>query len=342
MIWTENNPGSHARRAAPGAGRFRALALVAAALLALCLTPIQAAAQAGAPDSSQQTDPDQPAGAANTLAAHGVGFSYEIYQVRSGDTVENIAARFGIPAARIRQFNDLGSSALTLGQSIAVPLAATPAPRRAARDDRPALNLLEPCYAVVTSPCTIASEPATSADGAALYEPQVGSQLIVNAERGDYWSVVMIDGSAGWVPKSALEMTDRKIPPDQLENMLSGGRPDVVQEALRYLGTPYRYGGRLPYDTDCSLLVQAVYAARGIRLPRTAAQQFEVGRSVSYNELLPGDRLYFVSKSGRINHTGIYMGNGRFIHASSRRKCVGIDALFDRLYWTRFLGARRS
>jgi LysM repeat protein len=341
VIRTGNNPDSHARSAAPGAGRFRARALVAAALLAFCFAPIHAPAQAGGPDSSQQADPEQPADAAKTLAAQGVEFSYEIYQVRSGDTVENIAARFGIPADRIRQFNDLGSSPLSPGQSIAVPLAARPAPRRAA-DDRPALNLLEPCYAVVTSPCTITSGPAESGDGAALYEPQVGSQLIVSAERGGYWSVVMIDGSAGWVPKSALEMTDRMIPPDQLESMLSGGRPDVVQEALRYLGTPYRYGGRLPYDTDCSLLVQAAYAARGIRLPRTAAQQFEVGRSVSYNELLPGDRLYFVSKSGRINHTGIYMGNGRFIHASSRRHCVGIDALYDRIYWTRFLGARRS
>ncbi|MCJ7749722.1 MAG: NlpC/P60 family protein [Armatimonadetes bacterium] len=342
MIRTANNPDSHARRATPGAGRFRAPALVAAALLAFCLTPVHAAAQAGAPDSSQQADPDQPAEAAKTLAAQGVEFSYEIYQVCSGDTVENIAARFGIPAARIRQFNDLGSTPLSSGQSIAVPLTAKPAPRRAPRDDRPALNLLEPCYALVISPCTITSAPGESGEDAALYEPQVGSQLIVNAERGGYWSVVMIDGSAGWVPKSALEMTDRTIPPDQLESMLSGGRPDLVQEALRYLGTPYRYGGRLPYDVDCSLLVQAAYAAKGIRLPRTAAQQFEVGRSVSYNELLPGDRLYFVSKSGRINHPGIYIGNGRFVHASSRRHCVGIDALYDRIYWTRFLGARRS
>lgn len=333
MIRTANNPNSHAHDAAPDVGGFRALALVFAALLGFCLSPVYAAAQAG---------PDQPAEAAKTLAAQGVDFSYEIYQVCSGDTVENIAARFGIPAARIRQFNDLGSSALSPGQAIAIPLAATPAPRRAAPEERPALNLLEPCYALVTSPCTITSGPDKSGEADALYEPKLGSQLIVNAERGGYWSVVMIDGSAGWVPKSALQMTDRTIPPDQLESMISGGRPDVVQEALRYLDTPYRYGGQLPYDVDCSLLVQTAYAARGIRLPRTAAQQFEVGRSITYDELLPGDRLYFVSKSGRINHTGIYIGSGRFVHASSRRKCVGIDALYDRIYWTRFIGARRS
>ena len=342
MIWTRNRVSPRAHAATPGAGRFRALAVVATALLGFCFSPNPGAAQAGAPDSAEPEAVEQPAEVAKTLSAQGVEFSYEIYQVRSGDTVENIAARFGIPAARIRQFNDLGPASLVVGQSIAVPLAARPAPPRAAPDSRSALNLLEPCYAIVTSPCTITSEPAESGDGAALYEPQIGSQLIVSAEQGGYWSVVMIDGSPGWVPKSALQMTDRKLPADQLESMLNGGRPDIVQEAARYLGTPYRYGGRLPYDTDCSLLVQTACAARGIHLPRTAAEQFEVGRSVSYSELLPGDRLYFVSRSGRINHTGIYMGSGRFIHASSRRGCVGVDALYDRVYWTRFLGARRS
>ena len=339
MIWTRNKVSPRAHAATPGAGRFRALAVAATALLGFCFSPNPGAAQAG---TAEPEAVEQSAEVAKTLSAQGVEFSYEIYQVRAGDTVDNIATRFGIPAARIRQFNDLGPASLAVGQSIAVPLAARPAPRRAAPDGRSALNLLEPCYSTVTSACTITSEPAESPAAAALYEPQIGSQLIVNAEQGDYWCVVMIDGSPGWVPKSALQMTDRKLPAHQLESMLNGGRPDIVQEAARYLGTPYRYGGRLPYDTDCSLLVQTVCAARGIHLPRTAAEQFEVGRSVSYSELLPGDRLYFVSRSGRINHTGIYMGNGRFIHASSRRGCVGVDALYDRVYWTRFLGARRS
>ena len=344
MIWTRNTTAPHPPLARGGVGPLRALLLASAALLGFCFRPIPAAAQAGAAsdDTGSAAALTQPADAAKTLSAQGVDFSYEIYQVRAGDTIENIAARFGVPAAGIRQFNELGSASLTLGQSIAIPLSAKPAPRRAKPDGRPALNLLEPCYGVVATACTITSEPTDPAAAAVLYQPQIGSELIVSAEQGDYWSVVMIDGSAGWVPKSTLQMTDRKLPADQLEIMLSGGRPDLVQEAVRYLGTPYRYGGRLPYDVDCSLLVQTVFASRGLRLPRTAAAQFEVGRSVSYSELLPGDRLYFVSRSGRINHTGLYIGNGRFIHASSRQGCVAIDALYDRRYWTRFLGARRS
>jgi cell wall-associated NlpC family hydrolase len=63
---------------------------------------------------------------------------------------------------------------------------------------------------------------------------------------------------------------------------------------------------------------------------------------VNYSELMPGDRLYFISRSGRINHAALYIGDGMFIHASSRRGCVGIDSLSDPFYWSRFIGARRN
>lgn len=293
------------------------------------------ASSSGALSASSNQSPGD---VASALSKQGVSFSYEIYQVCEGDTVENIAARFGVSAARVRQFNNLGDTRLTAGTAIAIPISATAAPPTAVK--KASLQLLEPCYAVSAAGCVISSEP--NGEGEVLYETPPGSQLIVSAEQGDFWGIVMIDGSTGWVGKSSVEMTERKLPPEQLETMLKGGRPDVVQEAFRYLGTPYRYGGSLPQDVDCSLLVKTVFRTKGIKLPRTAAAQWEVGEVVSYHELLPGDRLYFVSRSGHINHTGIYIGEGKFIHASSRRGCVAVDALYDRLYWSRFLGARRS
>jgi cell wall-associated NlpC family hydrolase len=273
---------------------------------------------------------------------------YEVYQVRSGDTVENVAARFGITPRRIRLLNHLPSdTALEPGQSLAVPLALSHTQRRSEGPaDSPASTLSAkplpaPRYATVTAFSEIRSKP-TAAPAQLLYRVQTGTQLIVTSECQEWWGVVMADGSTGWIAKAALQLTDQTITPDQLNLMLQGARPDVVKEAFRYLGTPYRYGGRLPYDVDCSLLVQAAFAARGIPLPRTAAAQFEVGRRVGYSELLPGDRLYFVSSSGRVNHAGIYIGDGRFIHASSRRRCVAVDSLGDSRYWTRFIGACRS
>ncbi len=324
--------------------RCGALSLVLAALIWAMgpVAPASAQGAAGSADQAVAEGQDWSPTVADMLAdAEELGLRYELYQVARGDTIENIATRFGISSDLIRQFNELSSDDLKTGQSLAIPIPITPkrSPEMALADTP--LSIIEPRYAMITGAAQITSEPLSVGPVDLLYQMQPGNRVIVNAEQGDYWGVVMIDGSMGWILKSAVQVTDQTLTAEQLETMLKG-RWDVVQEAYKYLGTPYRYGGRLPYNVDCSLLVQTASAARGIRLPRTAAAQFGVGRSVSTSELLPGDRIYFASKSGRINHTGIYIGNGRFIHASSRRGCVAVDSLSTPMYWTRFAGARRS
>ena len=280
---------------------------------------------------------------AASLLLRQAAIGYEIYEVSDGDTLQNIAARFGVSPQRIGNLNGLAaSSELTPGQSLAVPLPGGAAPLRAHDAPTPGPRSIQPCYAIVTGRGQITRGQTGSGATEILYQPPLGSRLIVTADQGSQWGIVMIDGSTGWISKQSLRLTDEAIEPEQLEVMLSGGRPDIAQEALRYLGTPYRYGGRLPDGIDCSLLIQTVCAAHGIALPRTAASQFEVGRPVNYTELLPGDRLYFVGRSGVVNHTGLYLGNGQFVHASSLHGCVTIDELSERLYWTRFVGARRS
>ena len=276
-------------------------------------------------------------------AAAGWGGAYEIYQVRSGDTIQNIAARFGVSSDLIANFNGITSAQeLMPGRDLAIPIpGGTPKEKARSSDPAaPAARMLPPRYATVVHPGQITSELD---GGDFLYQPAAGTKLVVKVERGTHWGVVMINGSIGWIDQSCLEVSNDTIPAEQLDLMLrGGGRADVVNEARRYLGVPYRYGGSLPYNVDCSLLVQTAYGSCGVRLPRTAASQFEVGRPVNYNELAPGDRLYFVNRSGRINHTGMYTGDGMFIHASSRRGCVGVDSLSDSFYWSRFIGARRN
>jgi LysM repeat protein len=295
-----------------------------------------------AQDAEAVGRPLAPERTAAVLGGQSGGFQYEIYQVRPGDTVENIAARFGLSAQQIRRVNRLSSSARAQpGQSLALVLPhrtmASPAAPSTTANRR-----LEPRYAHVLVATPITREPSAPGSPDVLYEPAANTRLVVGAEQGDHWGVIMIDGSTGWIPKSAVQMTDEPVPPGELEILLKGGRPDIVQEAFRYLGTPYRYGGHLPLSVDCSLLVRTAFTARGISLPRTAAAQYEHGQPVTFAELLPGDRLYFVDRSGRINHTGIYIGSGKFIHASARRGRVAVDNLLERQYWARFLGARRS
>ncbi|MFE5599464.1 NlpC/P60 family protein [Streptomyces coelicoflavus] len=86
----------------------------------------------------------------------------------------------------------------------------------------------------------------------------------------------------------------------------------AVAYAYQKLGSPYVWGATGPNAFDCSGLTQAAYRAAGVSLPRTTYAQIDAGRRVSRSELLPGDLVFFYSG---ISHVGIYVGNGRMIHA---------------------------
>jgi cell wall-associated NlpC family hydrolase len=93
----------------------------------------------------------------------------------------------------------------------------------------------------------------------------------------------------------------------------------LLSLAFAQVGTPYVYGGSDYHGFDCSGFVSYVYKnAIGKNLPRTSKSQAEYATKLSRHQLIPGDIVFFdTSKKGYINHTGIYFGNGRFIHASS-------------------------
>jgi cell wall-associated NlpC family hydrolase len=116
----------------------------------------------------------------------------------------------------------------------------------------------------------------------------------------------------------------------------------LVEQAMTYLGTPYRRGGTTRRGLDCSGLVGAVYGEQGLDLPRTAAQQFAEGVAVAATDLRPGDLVFFRNTYKRgISHVGIYIGDGRFLHAAGRRHGVIVSELSRPYYRIRYAGARR-
>ena len=182
-----------------------------------------------------------------------------------------------------------------------------------------------------------------NANAATLYQCPVGMQLVVTGQSDDWFAVMMSDRSTGWIPKKYVRLEDVELVanPSAMNASAGGGNSFVVQEAFRYLGVPYRYGGSSTNGMDCSAFVQRCFRAVGISLPRTAAEQSRYGASVTPEQLVPGDRIYFANGSGRINHTGIYIGNGQFIHASGSAGQVTVSPLFSGKYWNTFAGARR-
>ncbi len=119
---------------------------------------------------------------------------------------------------------------------------------------------------------------------------------------------------------------------------------DVPIYAVSLVGSPYRLGGTAPETgLDCSGFVGHVFRqTTGIRLPRDSQAISESTQPLSASELQPGDLVFFNTLNRAFSHVGIYLGNDRFVHAtSSRTGAVMVSRLGDRYWRERFDGARR-
>lgn len=204
-------------------------------------------------------------------------------------------------------------------------------------------------------------------------KPNTDATVLTQANAGDKayiiglnnkWFRVIIGSKVGYIRSDYVDLT--QIP---LENKASKSKPlfyvnnkstgvtpsasalkgtttsstaqKIVTEAKKHLGVPYVWAGTTPSGFDCSGFVQYVMKKNGISLPRTTTEQYKVGTYVSKANLKPGD-LVFLQNTYRtgISHVGIYIGDGKMIHASSS-KGVTTSALSGSYYTEHYYGARR-
>jgi cell wall-associated NlpC family hydrolase len=117
---------------------------------------------------------------------------------------------------------------------------------------------------------------------------------------------------------------------------------NVIQTALSLLGAPYRFGGMTPEGFDCTGFVNYVYRnSVDIVLPRGSHDLVRAGKAVSAADLLPADIVYFRIERQKPLHVGIYLGDGKFIHAPSTGGKVNIQNISMHYWKSRYLGARR-
>ncbi len=154
-------------------------------------------------------------------------------------------------------------------------------------------------------------------------------------------------GALSIIPET--EFTRNKVATDKLKNLsvsenISRGDlnlgSSIVAYSYNFLGKPYAFGAAGPKAFDCSGLTQYVFSKFGIALPHYTGSQFNMGISVSREDLQQGDLVFF-NTYGAISHVGIYVGGGGFIHAPSSGKTVTISSLSESYYLSRYAGARR-
>lgn len=175
--------------------------------------------------------------------------------------------------------------------------------------------------------------------------------LVVNPTKWTKWTQVLLtNGKSGYVLSEHIATLPYNVTAPRPEGTAS--RSDInkaLNYSFQYMGTPYKWGGtNIQSGIDCSAFVKDVFAQIGEELPRTAAEQYKVGKPVTrIEDLQPGDRLYFWDKKrGLIGHTGIFIGwrddgGAYFIHSSSNNHGVSTDDLRDEKWRKLLVAARR-
>ena len=118
----------------------------------------------------------------------------------------------------------------------------------------------------------------------------------------------------------------------------------LLDYAKYFKGGKYVWGGTSPKGFDCSGYVQYLYKKHNVNLPRTAWAQSKKGLSIDKNDLQKGDLLFFLTDKKRgipVTHVGIYIGNGEFIHAASKKKGIIISPIYHGYYAKKFVSAKR-
>ncbi|MFN4032129.1 MAG: NlpC/P60 family protein [Fimbriimonadales bacterium] len=282
------------------------------------------------------------------------------YKVKPGDSLYTIAHRHGLRLPDLLAVNNLRNPhALQIGDVIKIPVkngARSAATKSNARSSAPASGWAE----INKDRINIRSAPTTNARRITIVDRWTKAQVL--GRQGDWSRIRLQDGRTGWVlsqylsptkPPRAQSTARRGAPRPQsarsrqlsrmqaAPSVESGKAPGVVSRALGYLGARYSYGGSGARGFDCSGFTAYIYRQHGIRLPHNSAAQYRVGKPVPRSELRPGDLVFFRTRGNRISHVGIYMGNGKFVHASSARGRVRIDTLNSGYYRQRYVGARR-
>lgn len=249
----------------------------------------------------------------------------EFHIVKKGDTLASIARKYGISISEIKEINDLKTKKLKIGQKILLKRTG-PRTYTVKKGD----NIWK-----IAKKFNVDAEEIMELNELESDELKPGQKLILEA----------------WIDEKELKkyetaiselkaLEDVKVAVDSDITKL-GVKDRIVLFAKKMLNIPYRFGGSSFMGIDCSAYVQKVFGFLNIPLPRSAREQFQVGETVSKEELNIGDLVFFRTYASFPSHVGIYLGNNLFIHASSKSKKVTIDSLDAPYYLKRFIGAKR-
>jgi len=252
----------------------------------------------------------------------------EAYIVKPGDSLHAIARRHNLTVAALKQRNGLVSNNLQPGQRLTLtgPTAASTPENRAEMPpvDTHVVKAGDTLY-------SIARRHGMALDDLKRINDLSGSQLKIGQRLA----------LASREPEPSPLLLPGDVDEDEVLEQAYTTSTELEQAAFGFLATPYRFGGNSRKGIDCSAFVQQVFRELDIDLPRSAREQFHVGTKIDRDELQTGDLLFFRTYAKYPSHVGIYLGDGKMIHASSRSRRVVVTDIDYPYYRKRFIGAKR-
>ncbi|CAH2030058.1 C40 family peptidase [Trichlorobacter ammonificans] len=276
--------------------------------------------------------------------------------VRTNETLTAIARKYRVSAEEIKTLNHLSSNRLLKGSTIIIPT----------REQKTATSNTDTCgsYTVASGDTLPAIARKTGLrmtelrrlnklKGNKVREGQVlalgdaatCSTTVAQAPRDQRLKLIsteMLNEQEFNATLAELTDIDTDSPVDLAKNLEERNRfASLKQSAYSFLGARYRFGGNSRTALDCSSFTQQVFREQKVGLPRTAREQFLVGSEVPRGDLRKGDLVFFRTYASFPSHVGIYLGNRKMIHASSKDRRVVISSMDTPYYLSRYLGARR-
>ncbi|AJE03960.1 C40 family peptidase [Geobacter pickeringii] len=288
-----------------------------------------------------------------------LSFAAKTHKVRKNETVTSIARKYHVSAGELKAANNLAKNRVSPGTVLVIP------PRTAADTSSDAPKTSASTYKVKKGD-TLAKVARKT--GVAEGELRRLNALRKNRLKpGQFLVLKEADPTpaAEPAPKLSLkkplrngELFSEKEYEQSLAELMDGdpdrpadftkgvtlqvdGITELKKSAYSFIGTRYRFGGTTRRGLDCSSFVQHVFRELDVTLPRTAREQFQMGNAVATGDLQKGDLLFFHTYARFASHVGIYLGNNKMIHASSRDRRVVISSIDTPYYRSRFLGAKR-
>lgn len=288
------------------------------------------------------------------------------YAVKAGDTDWALAHKLGTTIAELKKLNPaVDLQHLKPGTSLHVPAA-----------KKAATASISTHYAIVNaSHAIIRRHPGAGGEKITMVDSGIKT-AVIDFENG-WYKLQFPKGTVGWMRGDLLKPAPAVVAAPTVVKVAAQAKPiekpiaqvkpeekvpvqpkpaekvavqaeapaptveQILNKAYRLRGSRYRYGGTSSRGFDCSGFTSTVFRSAGINLPRMSRSQATVGYAVSRGELKPGDLVFFrTHRSSRINHVGIYAGDGKFIHAASGYGAVRVDSLAKN-YAREYAGARR-